>query len=86
MARLAALVPTPRVNPTCFDARHPWRAPCGCTLCVKDQTMPLPTDEKQKARSVTVTFLLLRAPSILALPLVTTIDVTVNYAASCSRS
>ena len=35
MARLAALVPTPRVNLTRFDARHPWRAPCGRTTCVQ---------------------------------------------------
>jgi len=35
IARLAALVPKPRVNLTRLDARHPWRAPFGRTACVQ---------------------------------------------------
>ena len=35
IARLAALVPKPRVNLTRLDARHPWRAPYGRTACVQ---------------------------------------------------
>jgi hypothetical protein len=35
IARLAALVPKPRVNLTRLDARHPWRAPLGRTACVQ---------------------------------------------------
>ena len=35
IARLAALVPTPRVNLTRVDARLPWRAPYGRTSCVQ---------------------------------------------------
>ena len=35
MARLAARVPTPRVNLTRFDARHPWRPPAGALRASK---------------------------------------------------
>lgn len=35
IARLAALVPKPRVNLTRLDTRHPWRAPFGRTACVQ---------------------------------------------------
>jgi hypothetical protein len=35
IARLAALVPKPRVNLTRLDARHPWRAPSGALRASK---------------------------------------------------
>jgi hypothetical protein len=35
IARLAALIPKPRVNLTHLDARHHWRAPFGRTACVQ---------------------------------------------------
>jgi hypothetical protein len=38
IARLAALVPKPRVNLSPLDARPPWRVPFGRTTCVQNRS------------------------------------------------